>query len=149
MVVLAAHAVCGFIVGYLTTIVLPGLVFYTTKAIAFMDTFWMLAPSFLVAIAFTAIPLASLRRDLSSKDVCLLGFRSILIALIPAALIGMVFADLHSNYFENREHYGDFFVLIGPAYFSIVLCALTAFLFFLFRRKTNPTSEHVVGGNGG
>jgi hypothetical protein len=135
----AAHAVCGIIVGYLTSIVLPNFVFYTTKSNTFIDTFWILASSVLVAVAFAAIPWASLHRNHSSRDVCLIGFKSILIALLPAATIGILFAQLHSNYFKSIERFGNFFTLIGPAYFFIVLCAMTSFLIFMFQHKTIST----------
>ena len=102
----------------------------------------------MVAVAFGAIPWALLRRNLSSKEVCFFGFKSILVALLPAAAVGILFAQLHSNYFENKERLGDFFSLIGPAYFLIVLCALMAFLLFLFHWRTSPTAgEKEVYGN--
>jgi MFS family permease len=125
--------ICGFVLGFMLSMLLAQYIFYTTKALALMNTSWVLACAIAIALGFAAFPLATRIRHVPPRRAARAALSGIVAALITAVVVALAFASAHRHYIEVQRVGGDFFALIGPLLFAIPLVGVITSLILLFR----------------
>ena len=134
------YGALGLPIGFLIALILPELVFHTTKPSAFISDTWFFGAAGLVAIALAISCWITKSRRLPLSRILVAVSAGLLAASLAGYTISSWFAHTHNNHWG----YGDFFELITPFSYSILLVGLISCIAILLLnsdRQREPLAE--------
>jgi uncharacterized membrane protein len=140
------YGTLGIPIGFLLALIIPELIFYTTKPGHFTNSAWYFGTAGLIAITLGVSSWIIKSRKVPRSRI----IGAIIVGLFASSLVGFSvsrwFADAHDNYWESVKKYGEFFELITPLSYLVLLSGLFSYigvLLFLSRHSPRPAEQGV------
>ncbi len=143
------YGVFGVPIGLLTAMLIPGLVFHTTKPGHFLDGTWFFGSAVLFSLTLGCSSWIVKSREIPRGRIVSALFGGILAAALVGTLISIWFANAHENYWKTKAKYGDFFEWIPLFSYAIFLTGLITFmvdLALIAFRSRDSSAEQIGGG---
>lgn len=122
------YGVFGVFIGFFTAMLIPGLVFHTTKPSHFLDGTWFLGSAVLFSLTCGCSSWIVKSREIPRSRIVSAFLRGVLAASLVGTLVSLWFANAHENYWDTKAKYGDFFEWIPHFSYAILLTGLITFM---------------------